>query len=337
MRAVNWCMHLANRYGRIPALYMGITLQIISSLLCIFAKTSGVFELLAIGRLFQALGAGVGLKMTFTLVNECYEPKVVSQKIAYLSLAFAIMPGLSVAFGGFLTHQFGWISCFYALTFYGIILLGLVSRLPETKIELDYHALRPSHLISSYAVQFKNVILIATGLLMGSSSSIIYVFAAVAPFEAINLFGLSSAEYGMANLLPPIGLLIGSVCSAQLATFMPLKNIIKVGLIFPIIGVALMIAAWYLEWSPIWSMFMPMIIIYFGTSLIFANASSVAMSTVADKAHASAVLNFLNMGAATVAVLLVGLFPVTTYLLPVVFVGLLAVMILCSVIIIMKN
>jgi DHA1 family bicyclomycin/chloramphenicol resistance-like MFS transporter len=84
---------MANRYGRKPALYVGIGLQIISSLACVLAGVLHVFWLLVIARFLQALGSGVGLKMSYTLLNDCYEPKVAGQKISYLMLAFAITPG----------------------------------------------------------------------------------------------------------------------------------------------------------------------------------------------------------------------------------------------------
>ena len=75
---------IANRFGRKPALYAGISLQIVSSLLCVLAGVIHEYWLLVIARFMLALGSGVGLKMTFTLVNECYEPKIASQKISYL-------------------------------------------------------------------------------------------------------------------------------------------------------------------------------------------------------------------------------------------------------------
>src|ERR1700722_395130 len=55
----------ANRFGRKPALYIGISLQIISSLLCVLSGAIHEYWLLVLGRFFLALGAGVGLKMTF--------------------------------------------------------------------------------------------------------------------------------------------------------------------------------------------------------------------------------------------------------------------------------
>ena len=63
-----------------------------------------------------------------------------------------------------------------------------------------------------------------------------------------------------------------------------------------------------------------MILIYFGLCFVIANASTVAMSHVNDKAHGSAVLNFLNMGLATVVVLSLGMFSMDTILLPSIFI-----------------
>ena len=75
---------LANRFGRKPALYSGVALQILSSLLCVLAGKLHFYPLLVLGRFLLALGSGVGLKMTYTLVNESYEPSIASQKISYL-------------------------------------------------------------------------------------------------------------------------------------------------------------------------------------------------------------------------------------------------------------
>jgi hypothetical protein len=73
--------------------------------------------------------------------------------------------------------------------------------------------------------------------------------------------------------------------------------------------------------DPLIGLFFPMMFCYFGLSLIFANASTTAMSNVADKAHASAVLNFTNMGFATVVVLGVSMLSVTTLILPTIFIA----------------
>ena len=311
---------IANRFGRKPALYAGISLQIVSSLLCVLAGVIHEYWLLVIARFMLALGSGVGLKMTFTLVNECYEPKIASQKISYLMLAFAITPGLGVALGGILNSYYGWTSCFYAGAIYGLALLFLVTRLPETQKILNLNALKMKHLLHGYSSQFKNAQLISGGLLMGNSTSFVYVFAAVAPFIAINIFGLTSSEYGLANILPPIGLILGSIVGAKLAKKYSLEAIIHAGILIASLGAILMCAAMFIQLPILFSLFLPMILIYFGLCFILANASTIAMSHVSDKAHGSAVMNFINMGLATLVVLSIGLFPMKILLLPAIYI-----------------
>jgi MFS family permease len=309
---------IANRFGRKPAIYAGITLQIVSCLVCILAGIIHQYVLLVAGRFFLALGSGVGLKMTFTLINECYEPKIASQKIAYLLLAFAVTPGLAVAIGGSLNMHFGWTSCFYALAIYGSLLLMLAIRLPETSNRLDLQALKFNHLIHSYTSQFRNQTLLSGGLLMGICSTYVYVFATLAPFLAINLSGMSSSQYGLANLLPPVGMLLGSLCSAWFSKKCSLTVCIRSGILITIAGVVLMIGL-LLHYSIIISLFLPAIIINFGLCFILANVSSIAMSQVTDKAHGSAVMNFINMGFTTIIVLGVGYFAIQRFLLPAIY------------------
>lgn len=307
---------IANRFGRKPALFSGISIQIISSFLCVFSGYLHWFPLLIIGRFFLAIGSGVGLKMTYTLVNECYEPKIASQKISYLMLAFAIMPGLSIALGGALTNQFGWISCFYAAAVYGVVLLFLIARLPETYTTLDQDALKWKSLQHHYAVQFKNFRLVAAGLLMGLSTTFVYVFSAISPFIAINLLKMTTSQYGNANLLPMIGLLIGSPTSAYLTKIFPMQTIVRTGICIALLGVIIMWFAIYLHLSAVYLLFMPMIIIYFGLCFILANASTLGMSETTDKAHASAIMSFINMGVATLIVLSLTLIEVNIFILP---------------------
>lgn len=307
---------IANRFGRKPALYVGIILQILSSLLCVFSGVIHEFWLLVMARFLLALGSGVGLKMTFTLVNECYEPKISSQKISYLILAFAITPGLSVALGGILNEYYGWTSCFYAGALYGVILLLFAARLPETQKILNLNALKIKHLLHGYGSQFKNTQIIAGGLLMGGAACFVYVFAALAPFIAISIFGMSSAKYGIANILPSFGMVLGSLVGAQLSKRHPLEFMIRMGILIASTGVILLFVTMIMQLPILFSLFLPMIIIYFGVCFVMANASTIAMSHVTDKAHGSAVMNFINMGSATVAVLSLGLFPMKALLLP---------------------
>ena len=317
---------LSSYFGRKKALYLGIGLQIISSLICILAGLLHEYLLLVTGRFLMAVGAGVGLKMCFTLVNENYEPKVASQKMAYLMLSFAITPGLSIALGGILNAHFGWMSCFYAGAFYGVILFWLITRLPTLQETLNPQAFQLNHLLHGYAIPLKNSKLVLGGVMMGSATSFIYVFSALAPFIAMNLMGMNSAQYGAANILPAIGLALGSIISAQLTKHRSLQFTMGIGMLISVIGVITMLILTILHTSALISLFIPMFIIYGGLSLIFANVSTLAMNQVQDKAHGSAVMNFINMSMATVIVFGSGCFAINSLLLPIIFIGLMVIM-----------
>ncbi|MGD9592066.1 MAG: MFS transporter [Candidatus Berkiella sp.] len=310
---------LANRYGQKVALSIGVGLQIVASVVCVLSGVFDNFLFLVIGRFLVALGSGVGLKMTFTLVNEYYEPQAASQKIAYLMLTFAITPGLGVALGGLLNSHFGWMSCFIAGAIYGLTLLPLILKLPKQKAPRDHNALRLCHIRDNYKVQFKNKSLILGALLMGASTCLVYVFAALAPFIAINIMGMNSADYGVANIIPSIGLLIGSLACAQLVKKYALSTLIGVGVLISILGALILAVTINLSLSTYFTLFVPMAIIYVGISFILANASSLAMSNVNDKAHGSALMSFLNMGLATLVVLSLGYFGQSATLLTVTY------------------
>lgn len=310
---------LSNRFGKKPTIYMGISLQILSSLLCVLAGYLHLYWLLILGRFLVAIGSGVGLKITFTLVNECYEPKIATQKIAYLLLAFAITPGISVALGGLLTHYFNWQSCFYAGAIYGLLMFFLTKEIPETQKVLHVDALQIKNLIREYRNQIKNMPLILGGLLMGCSTCFIYIFFAIGPFIAMKWLGMTSAEYGIANIIPTLGLGMGCIGSAEFSKKNSNITGIKLGIILTLLANLLLMLTTLLHLIPIISLFLFMMFNFIGSAFIMSNASIVAMLNVSDKSYASAMMNFINLGLATIMVLSLGFFKVTPLLLPTIY------------------
>jgi DHA1 family bicyclomycin/chloramphenicol resistance-like MFS transporter len=126
---------------------------------------------------------------------------------------------------------------------------------------------------------------------------------------------MKSEDYGLANLLPPIGLVTGSVIGARLLKNLEVAAIVKIALWIVCTGTLCMLAAVLLHLAVLFSLFTPTIIIYFGFCFVLPNASTLALSNTIDKAHGSAVISFINMGLATVVVLALGLYSVNQLLL----------------------
>lgn len=294
---------VANRFGRKNALFIGISIQIIAAILCGISSPTHSFTLLVVSRLLLALGSCVGMKMTFTMVGESYTQVTGAEILSYAMLAFAISPSIGTTIGGYLAESFGFASCFYFLALYGVVVAFFVMQLPETLIHKDKNALKLKTIVTKYKKEL-NLKLVSYALIMGLATALVYLWAAISPYLAINVLNASEKQYGLWNLIPSIGMLIGFILSAKLVRiFNPLKNIF-LGVVIAIIGSGLMFGFFLAGIITLSSLFLPMIIIYIGEAIILNNSSSSATYAASDKSNASALLNFINMGIATISVIL---------------------------------
>jgi multidrug resistance protein len=320
---------LANRFGRKTTLYIGISLAILGSLLCALSSPLQSFGLLVCARFLQGLGGSAGLKISFTMIADIYPQTAATKMLSRNLIAFAIMPGIAVAIGGWLTEWFSWESCFYFLALFGIFALWLSTKLPETAKSLDTHALKLSSIMQSYALKFKNQRLTSSGLMMGCASAVGYVFASKAPFIGINLMGLRPAVFGAYNLIPALGILIGAVLSAKLAGRFPLPKLLLLGISCSFVVTFTMLIPFSMGILSPLTLFVPMLLIYAAASLVIANISSFGLAHAQNKANGSAVLNFINLSTTVVAVLLSEfIYPESAVLMPLSFVVFFFIMLL---------
>jgi DHA1 family bicyclomycin/chloramphenicol resistance-like MFS transporter len=298
---------IAKRYGRKTAIWCGLSLTLLGTCTILFSGAFKIWSLFLVGRFISALGSSVGMKIAFTIIGDVFEGAKLTKVISLATLSFAIAPGIAVAVGGFLTDIFGWESCFYTLIIYSGLLAILLIRLPETAPQLDRDALNMSKIGEGFKRKFKNLKLIYASLLLGAVTSIIYLFATVAPFLAIEQLKIDPSLYGLLNCIPPLGLLAGSFASHLLSSKREKLDVIRFGT-FSTLSVALIALGFFLFGSfNIATLFFPIPFLYFGTSLIFNNSSSIALEHVQDKSTGSAVMGFINMAFATLVVLFAGM------------------------------
>lgn len=325
---------LANRFGRKKTIYMGIALSIFGSFLSYFSPT---FPILCAARFIQALGAAVGLKMSFTIVNDVLSGKEASKVVSHLSLAFGIMPGLAVAAGGLIVASFGWRDCFLFLALYSLV-VGLLSlSLPETGKSLDLEALQSRKIIRGYAFQFANKNLLLNAILTSLSTSMIYLFATIAPYLAIEQLKMPVSEFGFWNIIPAIGLVLGSALSSHCSMKYSFCKKISLGMSIIFCGVAFMTITFFSGYFSKWSLFLGQFIIQSGYNLVWANTNTAATSQSEDKSNATSVVQFINVGGTVLSVFLIGLFsPTNIALLPLTF-SFIVILMLITHLLIIKN
>ncbi len=306
---------LANRYGRKKTIYLGIGIAFIGMAI---AFSSSSFSMFCLGRFIQALGSSVGLKVSFTMVGDQHAGSSATKALALLTMAFGIMPGIGMAIGGWIAVYWGWKGCFVFLAFYSLFLGLLCLTLPETAKEIDKDALQVRKIAHGYLRQFKDPFTMLHAFLVGLSTSMFYIFASVAPSIAIDLIGLSPAAYGLWAIVPMLGLVTGTVVAHILANRAPRSNMLSAILII-LIAIVIMALCFANSWIYPATLFLPMVLTLIGTNLLWINASSRGLSEATDKSNASAVIQFTNIGLATLGTLIASLFNPVPLLLPILF------------------
>ena len=290
---------------------MGVILALIGSIMAFLAHE---FWVLCLGRFIQAMGSAVGLKIAFTMVGDLHSGKTAIKAISLLTIAFGIMPGLANAIGGYITVLWGWQGCFLFLIFYTLVLWLFTLVLPETAKELHLDALKVRKIGPGLATQFKNPFLMSHAFLVGFSTAAIYIFATLSPYIAIQRIGMTPDAFGLWSLVPSAGLLTGALVSRLLSKRSAQINILS-GILVILLGAIALSLCFINDAINAWTLFLPMYVINIGTNLAWSNASSSGLSEATNKANASAVLQFTNVGLATIGVFLVEVVPPTTTLL----------------------
>ncbi len=300
---------LANRFGRKKTLFLGLFICLLGTVFTLFAET---YFFICFGRLIQALGCSVTLKISYTMIGDLHAGAKATKALALSMLVYAILPGIGTAISGFLEPHFGWRGGFWFFLGFAVLFTISCLCLPETLKKKDPDALKIKKIISGYAEQFKNLELIFWSCLMALSTAIIFVFSQEAPFIAINGMGLSPESYGLFYLVPAIGIAGGSLFTMWLADRTSALKGAALGIVMILAGSLAMGIFAEAEWKSGWALFLPQTIIQFGDALLYTFASSQGLSSAKDKSNASAILLFNNSLGAVVATYLVGTFAAKT-------------------------
>jgi DHA1 family bicyclomycin/chloramphenicol resistance-like MFS transporter len=294
---------LANRYGRIRTLRIGLMINLLGIVIGIIAVTTNYYLLLLSSRFITALGASAGLVLSFILLNEYLESKAAKQAMTFIPLSFTLGIAISVFIGGIITEYFGWQYCYIALLIHGVFYYWVSFFLPETLLNDSKQLISIRSILGQFKAGFKNATLIIYGLILGFTTIYAYTYSIQAPLIANNIFHLSPGAYGSWNLLNTIGMLIGIALSGYLAKKFSSNSLIAAGYFLTLTVVLILYGIYVLNANdyPLW-FFTGTSLLYIITSIIYTNAGFLASNSIPDRASASSVMNFINIGSAELAI-----------------------------------
>ena len=209
-----------------------------------------------------------------------------ANRLGLLGMVMSVGPMIGAMAGGFLDQFFGWRMIFLTLAGLGAAVLALVwADFGET-----HH-----HRSATFAAQWNAYpALLASGVFWASALTMVfgigcfYIFISGAPLVADRIFGMNSAQVGIAIGVITAGFFFGNGWSAKYSSRAGLGAMILAGRASAVLGMAL--SALALVWfAPnIWIYFGLIILVGLGNGLSTPSAHASVMSVRPDLAGSAA-------------------------------------------------
>src|SRR6185436_1603770 len=184
---------IADKYGRKPPLYFGMTLYVVASAACAMAPTIG--SLIGL-RFLQALSGCAGMVVARAVVRDLYDRQESARVYSVLLMVMGIAPIVAPLAGGYLLTWLGWRSIFWVLALFGVACLIVVKTgLPET-MPRDQPRIALSKAMGNYAGLLADRRYLGYALSGGFGQAGMFAYISGSPFVIIDLYGVPAHYYG---------------------------------------------------------------------------------------------------------------------------------------------
>ncbi|MDV7188296.1 multidrug effflux MFS transporter [Lutibacter sp. TH_r2] len=121
---------ISDNFGRKPIVYMGFSLFIIASFICV---NSSSIELMIFGRILQGIGLSAPRTISIAIVRDTYSGDYMARIMSFITVVFILVPIIAPAFGKIILDNYNWESIFYIqLVIVLLICFWFWKRQPET-------------------------------------------------------------------------------------------------------------------------------------------------------------------------------------------------------------
>ena len=264
---------LSDRFGRRPIAIGFFIIFILSSLGSYFSENIYIFLLF---RFFQASSAA-GMVLARVIVGDIYSGSKATVMFGYISTIMAIGPLIGPLLGGLISDYFGSMQIFNFLTILGLLLFGLIIYdLDETNLSRSPNMLSQ---IKSYPLLLLSMNFWPPTLVSAFSFSIFGIFFVGAPFVAVNVYGLSPSQIGLLLAFIPLGFVPGNIIVGKIVDRFSTKLLLILGSVLLISGPLIALLTSNLYTHPL-AFFLPMLIMGFGTGIIWPVANTAIIQAV---------------------------------------------------------
>ncbi|MFQ3234909.1 MAG: DHA1 family bicyclomycin/chloramphenicol resistance-like MFS transporter [Paraglaciecola sp.] len=239
---------LADRWGRLPVVYLGCSIFILSGLVGAFSDN---LSLLLAMRFLQGVGGAVGPVLSRTIVRDISEGKSTLRLMAIMSIVLAVSTLIAPLIGSLIASFWGWRATMLALPLVlSFTLIGLLFTLPETRpghIQVQRFS---TQLLQSWQSFWANKQCVWATLLIGCSfggyASLLGSTAAVLQ----DIYGFSLSYVGPLIAISIIPYVIATLITRKLTAHYSLHTILGLGMLCFILAALLFIPMVFFAHAP---------------------------------------------------------------------------------------
>ena len=291
---------LSDRFGRKPPLYVGLIIYTAASLFCALAPNVYVLQW---GRLLQALGGCAGMVISRAVIRDRCDAYGTAKAMSMIMLVMGVAPILAPQLGVWVLNAFSWRAIFGILVvFGGASLIAVHINMEETVDRNTAPRLNFASIVKTYRELLRDTHFLTYVLCGGCASAGMFAYIAGSPFVLIELYGLSTQQYGWIFAVNAAGLIAASQVNARLLAYFPPARILGYAVLTPALCGSLLLILKLLGISGL-PILLPALFLSV-TSIGFSspNSAALAMQHQGMRAGAaSALLGTLQLSLATLS------------------------------------
>lgn len=299
---------LSDRFGRRWLVLAGLLAFVMGSAVCAFAST---LPQLIGGRIVQALGVCATSVLSRAIARDLFDGEALARTLSLIMVAMAAAPGFSPMLGGAFNHWLGWQSTF---AFVGVMAVVLAihynARLGETHQADRRSTISVPAILKTYWLLLTDRRFIAPALAVSLVIGSLYAFFGMAP--AILMVGFHFSPFGLAIFFASTVFVVfgAGFLAPRLARRWGQARAARIGLAIALTGsVALLVGkADFVFFSAALTVFL------LGMGMVNPLGTAIALHPFGRQAGAaSALLGFLQMGCAALAISVGAMLDVPAY------------------------
>lgn len=313
------CGPLSDRSGRRVVVTAFSAIYVLGSLIVVAAHS---VEGLIVGRIVQGIGACAGVAISRAMVRDCFTGQTSARIMATIAMFLSIAPALGPLIGSLLLRFSGWHAIFLAMGAYGLVLIVLMTGVPETNRQRDPAAFDLMRMLANYRLLLVQPVYLRNVAVMALAVGGLYTFHSVTPFVYVEVIGLSPESYALVMVTSAFAFFAGSLLTNRLLRRLEARELILAGLVLTLLGGAGLVVGLELVEPTVPGVALPVMCWAFGSAMLLPGATVEALAPFPQAAGAaSAMMGFLQMAAGVLGTALASAFAASVDALAVVPLG----------------